>query len=100
MRNESLLNEEVNPIGLPWRYCTASETDRQVNRTGFIEGSVPREDGPDGTPDQIPPELRERAVRMVFARAHEHPSQWGTIRSVAEKLACTTAALGKAGRAR
>jgi transposase len=34
------------------------------------------------------PELRERAVRMLFEHAHEYPSQWATIRSVAEKLGC------------
>jgi transposase len=64
-----------------------------VNRTGFIGGPIPREDGPDGTTQQVRPELRERAVRMVFEHAHEHPSQWATIRSVAEKLGCTTEAL-------
>ena len=44
-------------------------------------------------PSKYPRELRERAVRMVFEHVHEHPSQWATIRSVAEKLACTTEAL-------
>jgi transposase len=39
------------------------------------------------------PELRERAVRMVFDHTHEYLSQWATIRSVAEKLGCTVEAL-------
>jgi transposase len=44
-------------------------------------------------PSKYSPELRDRAVRMVFEHAHEHPSQWATIRSVAEKLGCTVEAL-------
>jgi transposase-like protein len=42
------------------------------------------------------PELRERAVRMVFDHAHDHPSQWATIRSVAEKLGRTVCGGGYA----
>jgi transposase len=30
---------------------------------------------------------------MVFDHAHEYPSQWATMRSVADKLGCTTEAL-------
>lgn len=46
-----------------------------------------------GRPSKYPRELRERAVRMVFEHVHEHPSQWATIKSVAEKLDCTTECL-------
>ena len=44
-------------------------------------------------PSKYAPELRERAVRMVFEHAHEHPSQWATIRSVGDKLGISTEAL-------
>ena len=44
-------------------------------------------------PSKYSPELRDRAVRMVFDHAHEYPSQWATMRSVADKLGCTTEAL-------
>ena len=39
-----------------------------------------------GRPSKYSPELRERAVRMVFEHAGEYPSQWAAIRSVGEKL--------------
>jgi transposase len=34
---------------------------------------------------RYPPEVRERAVRLVFEHEHEYPSQWKAICSIAEK---------------
>ena len=44
-------------------------------------------------PSKYSPELRDRAVRMVCEHAHDYPSQWAAIRSIAEKLGCTSEAL-------
>ena len=35
------------------------------------------------------PEVRDRAVRMVFDHASEYGSQWEAIRSIASKIGCT-----------
>ena len=35
------------------------------------------------------PEIRERAVRMVFEHERDYTSQWATIESIAEKIGCT-----------
>ena len=44
-------------------------------------------------PSKHSPEVRERAVRMVFDHTPEHPSQWAAIRSVGEKLGIRTESL-------
>ena len=46
-----------------------------------------------GRPSKYSPELRDRAVRMVFEHAQDYPSQWAAIRSIADKLGCTSEAL-------
>lgn len=35
------------------------------------------------------PEIRDRAVRMVFEQQREHDSQWSAIGSIAGKIGCT-----------
>jgi transposase len=39
------------------------------------------------------PEVRERAVRLVQEQSNKHDSQWGAIRSIAEKIGCTAETL-------
>ncbi len=41
------------------------------------------------------PEVRERAVRLVFEHQGEHASQWATIGSIASKIGCTPETLRK-----
>jgi len=38
---------------------------------------------------KFPPEVRERAVRLVGEARSGHPSQWAAVESVAAKIGCT-----------
>ena len=46
-----------------------------------------------GRPRTYSPEVRERAVRLVFDHEHQHESPWAAIRSVADKIGCTSETL-------
>src|SRR5215468_12409412 len=49
-------------------------------------GAMPR-------PGRFSPEVRERAVRMVFEHQDKHDSQWAAITSIAEKIGCAAETL-------
>jgi len=41
------------------------------------------------------PEVKERAVRLVFEHQDDHTSQWAAIESIASKMGCTAETLRK-----
>ena len=44
-------------------------------------------------PSRYAPEVRERAVAMVFDHEGEYDSQWAAIRSIAHKIGCSSETL-------
>jgi transposase len=47
------------------------------------------------TQNRYSPEVRERAVRLVFEHQGEHESQWAAIIAIAGKIGCTAETLRK-----
>jgi len=45
------------------------------------------------TSKRYSPEVRERAVRLVFEQEGQHASQWAAIGSIAAKIGCTAETL-------
>ena len=45
------------------------------------------------TTKRYSPEVRERAVRLVFEQQGQHESQWAAIGSIAAKIGCTAETL-------
>ena len=47
------------------------------------------------TTNRFSPEVRTRAVRLVFEHEKDHRSRWATVTSVAAKIGCTAQSLNE-----
>ncbi len=47
------------------------------------------------TSKKFSPEVRSRAVRLVFDHERDHPSRWAAISSIAAKIGCTAQTLNE-----
>jgi len=47
------------------------------------------------TTNKFSPEVRSRAVRLVFDHERDHPSRWAAISSIAAKIGCTAQTLNE-----
>ena len=47
------------------------------------------------TQKRYPPEVRERAVRLVLEHQENYDSQWAALTSIADKIGCTAETLRK-----
>jgi len=47
------------------------------------------------TNNKFSPEVRSRAVRLVFDHERDHPSRWAAISSIAAKIGCTAQTLNE-----
>lgn len=56
----------------------------------MLEGMEPM-----GRPSKFAPEVRERAVRMVWEHESEHGTQWVATLSIASMLGCSANTLRK-----
>jgi transposase len=80
-------------VGLARLYSARTRQHHRVDCKYLLRPLAKHYPRHSGTQSRFSPEVRERAVRIVFEHAQDRASQWATITSIAEKIGCAAETL-------
>jgi transposase InsO family protein len=96
-QRQEFLPRALSPVRLGWPRTSSHHprTTAKPESPRVPEGSKNWENGGYGKEEQVPPEVRGRAVHLVTETRESQEAEWAVITSVPEKIGCTPETLRK-----